>query len=370
MAKLGALVLLGPIATAQDWALELKTGSQLLFPWDSIMNTGGTATMEGWFRVVGPFSGQMGFTRYQGGAEHKELILRDDGRIAWLYAGQPWAHNGSCRETAPGVFPMDNSWHHVAFVRQGNNTWQIYLDGQNVHGGGPSGCCWLTCSTINASCPSWISGADNVQMRAFRVSSVARYSSNFAPQDTWLSDGDTAMLIPLEEGAGATVFDHGPAAQTGGISGEYEWVALGPDCDTQNYCVGAPNSIGTGAGIASFGAPVLTDNYWGLSVADACPNTPGLFFYGPESAQIPYGDGFLCVGGGATQIYRLAPVISTDDVGRARRRVYLPQPPTGPGGSGEITPGSTWHFQFWYRDTAAGATGFNLSDGLQVAFCP
>jgi hypothetical protein len=35
-----------------------------------------------------------------------------------------------------------------------------------------------------------------------------------------------------------------------------------------------------------------------------------------------------------------------------------------------ITPGSTWTFQFWYRDLAAGGAGFNLSNELSATFCP
>ena len=39
-------------------------------------------------------------------------------------------------------------------------------------------------------------------------------------------------------------------------------------------------------------------------------------------------------------------------------------------GPGQISAGSTWNFQFWYRDPAGGGAGFNLSDGLQLTFCP
>jgi hypothetical protein len=42
-------------------------------------------------------------------------------------------------------------------------------------------------------------------------------------------------------------------------------------------------------------------------------------------------------------------------------------------GLGMITPGSTWFFQFWFRDptsTGGGPTGVNLSTALEVTFCP
>ena len=46
-------------------------------------------------------------------------------------------------------------------------------------------------------------------------------------------------------------------------------------------------------------------------------------------------------------------------------QVDLPNPPTA---MGLITAGSTWNFQAWYRDPAAGGAFFNLSDGFEVTF--
>ncbi|MEO2006699.1 MAG: hypothetical protein ABGY41_21690 [Candidatus Poribacteria bacterium] len=51
------------------------------------------------------------------------------------------------------------------------------------------------------------------------------------------------------------------------------------------------------------------------------------------------------------------------------RQLDLTQPPAG-AGAGTITPGSTWFFQFWYRDSAGGPSGFNLSNGMSVTFTP
>ena len=42
-------------------------------------------------------------------------------------------------------------------------------------------------------------------------------------------------------------------------------------------------------------------------------------------------------------------------------------PPTG---ATQITPGSTWNFQAWFRDPMAGGAFFDLSDGLSVTFGP
>jgi hypothetical protein len=38
---------------------------------------------------------------------------------------------------------------------------------------------------------------------------------------------------------------------------------------------------------------------------------------------------------------------------------------------GALVPGSTWNFQFWYRDSKGPLqSGFNLSDALTATFCP
>ena len=48
----------------------------------------------------------------------------------------------------------------------------------------------------------------------------------------------------------------------------------------------------------------------------------------------------------------------------------LAAPPAN-SGAGQITAGSTWNFQYWYRDPQLpGGSGFNLSDALQVLFRP
>jgi hypothetical protein len=38
--------------------------------------------------------------------------------------------------------------------------------------------------------------------------------------------------------------------------------------------------------------------------------------------------------------------------------------------AGALVSGSTWFFQCWFRDTAAGGSNTNLSNGLRVTFVP
>ncbi len=132
------------------------------------------------------------------------------------------------------------------------------------------------------------------------------------------------------------------------------------------YCSGAPNSAGAGARIASSGSTSLAANGLVLEVSGSLPSGQGLFFYGPNRIQTPFGDGLRCVGGTS---FRLLPPVQADAQGRVTRTLDLGAPPAA-SGVGRIEAGSTWNFQLWYRDAPAAGAGFNLSDALAVPFCP
>jgi hypothetical protein len=131
------------------------------------------------------------------------------------------------------------------------------------------------------------------------------------------------------------------------------------------YCEGAPNSLGGGARMGWSGTSNLTTNGFHLAVSGAAADQPGMFFYGPSAVQLPFADGFRCVGG---PTFRVRPVLQTDGVGAAAAHLDLDAPPAD-SGPGMIDLGDFWYFQFWYRDPAGpGGTGSNLSDGLRVGF--
>jgi hypothetical protein len=131
---------------------------------------------------------------------------------------------------------------------------------------------------------------------------------------------------------------------------------------TSNYCVVSPNTAGAGAQIGSNGALSVGTNQFQLQVLLAPPNKPGLFFYGPEQIATPFGEGVRCVGG---SLYRL-PVLVTGSLGEGAHTLDFGALPTG----GDIAAGSSWNFQFWFRDPSGGPAGFNVSDALAATFCP
>ena len=136
-----------------------------------------------------------------------------------------------------------------------------------------------------------------------------------------------------------------------------------------NYCVGEVNSSGQPAIMTWAGGFSLADNDLQLVVSGTVPNQNGIFYYGGASADVPFGNGRRCVSTGGVGIFRLLPIVQADGFGDAVRAVDYDAPPMN-GGAGEVTPGSTWYFQWWYRDPMGGGAQFNLSDGLQISFCP
>ena len=81
---------------------------------------------------------------------------------------------------------------------------------------------------------------------------------------------------------------------------------------------------------------------------------------GAGTDSTPYGNGTLCVGG---PLFRFSPgLIGAGGIaGQPVDYTTLPA-------AGAITVGSTWRFQFHYRDHAGGGAFFNLTEGLEILF--
>ena len=128
-------------------------------------------------------------------------------------------------------------------------------------------------------------------------------------------------------------------------------------------------SVGPGATMSASGTTSVSANDFTVQVSGGVPGQLGLFYYGAEELALPFGDGLRCVGAGSLGTFRLNPPQAMDGQGASARLVDFTAPPASIG-PGAILPGSTWKFQHWYRDPAAGGAGFNLSDGLSATFCP
>ncbi|QDV07721.1 hypothetical protein Poly30_32510 [Planctomycetes bacterium Poly30] len=133
----------------------------------------------------------------------------------------------------------------------------------------------------------------------------------------------------------------------------------------QPYCEGLANSVGTGAQLSAVGSPSLAENELRLLVQRVPDFAAGLVFYGPQTAMGTIGNGQLCVGGALT---RLPIPVTANNLGVMRFPIDVTAAPLGIGPMA-VTPGSSWHFQAWYRDSGAGA-GSNTTNALSITFCP
>lgn len=132
-----------------------------------------------------------------------------------------------------------------------------------------------------------------------------------------------------------------------------------------NYCTASVNSTGVGAVIGAEGNESVAMANLVLTARDLPVGQPGLFYYGPTQTQVTFGNGIRCVAGSAGQVFRLFPFSVSDSLGNASYALNFAAAPSGP-----LMAGSVWNYQFWYRDPAAGAAGFNLTNGLEVTFTP
>lgn len=167
---------------------------------------------------------------------------------------------------------------------------------------------------------------------------------------------ELVVAVPAEAGPGDVLVRIGPGAGTR-LSNAFPFDAR-LECDAvTSSCPTTPNSIGDGAVMKLTGGQSLSANSMVLHALGSPAGQWGLFFHGPTSTSTPLGNGTLCLSG---SLVRLAPV-QVDPSGRASAPVDLSD--LG------LSAGDTRHFQWWYRDPAAGGAGYDFSDALAVPLC-
>ncbi|MEM1452137.1 MAG: S8 family serine peptidase [Planctomycetota bacterium] len=136
-------------------------------------------------------------------------------------------------------------------------------------------------------------------------------------------------------------------------------VDCGPGSIGTSYCVGAPNSTGSGSSIRAEGSAVVADNDFTLTADNVPSGAAGVFFLGSQQVQVPAANGFRCVDG---FVRRFGTAVLPDAMGESSLALDLAAPPL----SAWIVPGSTFNFQFWYRDSVG--AGSNFSNAVAVDF--
>ena len=131
-----------------------------------------------------------------------------------------------------------------------------------------------------------------------------------------------------------------------------------------SYCPSAPNSTGSGGLMGMSGSASVSAADLVLVTFQLPPGKAGLYIFGPNQAQNPFGNGSVCLGPPILRSKTVSMVQANGSVSQAFDYGNLPA------AAGTITAGSSLNFQFWFRDPAGGGAFFNLSDGMCVTFCP
>ncbi len=132
---------------------------------------------------------------------------------------------------------------------------------------------------------------------------------------------------------------------------------------------GCANSNGVGAVLAGAGSLGIAADDLVLKASQLPPNKVGIFFMGGQQTQLAFGDGQLCVTGGASGIFRfpaknsgLSGTFQEGPIVGVAGSLFAPNP---------IVAGSTWHFQGWFRDPSGPCgSSFNLSNATTASFVP
>jgi hypothetical protein len=151
---------------------------------------------------------------------------------------------------------------------------------------------------------------------------------------------------------------------------QYGSCPSGAPCGNDDAHGGCRNSTGEGAVLGARGSSSLVADDLVLETRHLPPGTSGLLFMGGGQTSAPFGDGRRVVSSGSSGVHRLG-IQQADTNGVLIRGPGLGALSQGLPGPGHITPGQTWNFQLWYRNTA-GPCGalFNLSNGVSVRFTP
>lgn len=280
-----------------------------------------------------------------------------DGNLLWYYNGAYTPTGFGAPAVGPdgSVYLINGSLHVIALDPDGNERWIA----QNVVPNtalapevSPDGTLLVfgTQACFGGACPGRVLGLSTSDGSVVfdQPLSVPGRVPTVATQPRFSEDGSVVYV-------GADAFPS--------FDKSYLFALSLSDCAVASYCQTAPNSAGSGALIGSQGSTSISQNDFTLVASGAPPFKMGRFYYGTATKNKPFGDGYRCVGG---QITRLSTFAVAPD-GQAIQPIDFTSLPSS---KGQILPGSTWYFQFWYRDPTFGQAGFNLSDGLAATFCP
>lgn len=176
--------------------------------------------------------------------------------------------------------------------------------------------------------------------------------------------GDELFAMPIDVDADGTIdfFDDTNIAHDCFCS-----AGVAP-CGNTNANAGCANSTGAGANLTATGTSRLANDDLVLTVTQLPSSSNALLFMGSGAmAPNPFYDGVRCV---ASPVARW-PLANSGPGGTIAYGPGLAAASSAWPLATQLTPGSTWRFQLWYRDsTGPCGNGTNLSNSATIVFTP
>jgi len=213
-----------------------------------------------------------------------------------------------------------------------------------------------------------LDGSGQVDLGPFAVASTPSNKARVAVTDTV---GGFALLAWTDDrsDSGDLLAQNVTGEGTLGRVGIESCFGVGCPCGNDDAGAGCANATGAGAYMAGVGSLSVAADDLVLATTQEPAIANGILFMGTGTvAGLPFGDGLRCVGG-STFRWPLknagASGSSTYGPGLAAQS-FANHPPAF-----QLTPGSTWIFQLWYRDTVGPCgSGYNLSNAVTATFVP
>ena len=159
----------------------------------------------------------------------------------------------------------------------------------------------------------------------------------------------------------------GPVALAGDPGTKY---CFGVDCPCSNDdpTGGCVNSSGQGARLDATGSSSVSADDAVFTVTHMAPHAVSIILASRDQSAVPFRDGLWCLGSGA---HRLEQHLNSGSAGSVQFTSAVQRLRDV---SVTVSPGETWNFQVWFRDSPAKNTPcgqkHNLTNGYSIDYTP
>lgn len=216
-----------------------------------------------------------------------------------------------------------------------------------------------------------LDASGSIDIAAFDLASTP--SGKSRPAIATNSAGQTILAWGDQRNDGGDIYAQsinpdGSLGAGGGSVGTAFCFGVACPCGNDDPSAGCANNTGSGALLAGSGSSSVAADDLVLTTSSMLPGAFNILFMGPTSgAPVTMSDGLRCTFG---TLYRF-PVQMSDVSGTSLHTGLVAQAGLSFPSAGQITSGTTWTFQTWYRDpNGPCATNSTVSNALAVTFAP